>query len=108
MRQRRCLIPASNYFEWEKCGDRKVRYAICPVHAGKLYLAGVHHLENHDGVIVLSFVILTQEAAPGIAFIHNRMPVILPRECTADWLSPDKNADEIMRSALRETKYQPA
>ena len=70
MRQRRCVIPASHYFEWERRGAARTKYAIRPAHADTLYLAGIYHLENHDGVIIPAFTILTRDAAPGIAFIH--------------------------------------
>lgn len=106
MQHRRCLIPASHYFEWEKRDGKRIKYAIRPARADMLYLAGIYHFENHSGVIVPSFVILTRAAAPDIAFIHDRMPVILPQEYTADWLNPEYNANEIVRAALRDMAYQ--
>ena len=106
MRQRRCLIPASSYFEWERRDGQKIRYAIRPAGAEMLYLAGVYHLENHDGAVVPSFAILTQSAAPEIAFIHDRMPVILPPDCARDWLKVENRADEVLRHALQEMEFQ--
>lgn len=41
MRQRRCVIPASHYFEWERRGAARTKYAIRPAHADTLYLAGI-------------------------------------------------------------------
>lgn len=106
MRQRRCVIPASHYFEWERRGAARTKYAIRPAHADTMYLAGIYHLENHDGVIVPAFTILTQDAAPGIAFIHPRMPVLLPPDTTADWLNPGYNAEEVVAAALTEMEYR--
>ena len=108
MRQRRCVIPASHYFEWERRGAARTKYAIRPARADTLYLAGIYHLENHDGVIVPAFTILTRDAAPGIAFIHPRMPVLLPPDTTADWLNPSNNAEEVIAAALTEMEYQSA
>ena len=108
MRQRRCVIPASHYFEWERHGAARTKYAIRPAHADTLYLAGIYHLENHDGVIVPAFTILNRDAAPGIAFIHPRMPVLLPPDATADWLNPGYNAEEVIAAALTEMEYQSA
>ena len=108
MRQRRCVIPASHYFEWERRGAARTKYAIRPAHADTLYLAGIYHLENHDGVIVPAFAILTRDAAPGIAFIHPRMPVLLPPDATADWLNPGYNAEEVVAAALTEMEYRSA
>lgn len=108
MRQRRCVIPASHYFEWERRGAARTKYAIRPAHADTLYLAGIYHLENHGGVIIPTFTILTRDAAPGIAFIHPRMPVLLPPDATADWLNPGYNAEEVVAAALTEMEYRSA
>lgn len=108
MRQRRCLILASSYFEWERRGGQKIKYAIHPAGAEMLYLAGIYHLENHDGAVVPSFTILTRSAAPEIAFIHDRMPVILPPDCARDWLKVENRAEEVLRCALQEMEFQKA
>ena len=108
MRQRRCIIPASHYFEWERRGVARTKYAIRPAHADTLYLAGIYHLENHDGVIVPAFTILTRDAALGITFIHPRMSVLLPPDATADWLNPGYNAEEVVAAALTEMEYRSA
>ncbi len=108
MRQRRCLIPASSYFEWERRDGQKTKYAIHPAGAEMLYLAGIYHLENHDGAVIPSFAILTRSAAPEIAFIHDRMPVIFPPDCARDWLKVENRADEVLRRALQEMELQKA
>ena len=80
MARRRCLVPASHYFEWEKRDGGRMKYAIG---AGRMiYMAGLYRQE--DGVA--AFVILTRPPAEPIAFIHNRMPVILPPACHEAWL----------------------
>lgn len=83
----RYLIPASNYFEWltDEHG-KKHKYAIkttSPVS----YMAGLYRSEK--GSDIPTFVILTKSAAPKIAFIHDRMPVILGREAQLSWLKGD-------------------
>lgn len=108
MRQRRCVIPASHYFEWERRGAARTKYAIRPAHADTLYLAGIYHLENHDGVIVPAFTILTRDATPGIAFIHPRMPVLLPADAAPDWLNLGYNAEEVIAAALTDMEYRSA
>ena len=82
MRMRRCLLPMSAYFEWERRGGAKIKYRIAP-QAGELhYLAGLYRFEGGYPVCT----VLTAEAAPEIAFIHHRMPVILPRDKQEAWL----------------------
>jgi len=101
MLQRRCLIPATNYFEWEKRDDRKIKYAIQPTGSRIMYMAGIYRMEQGKPV----FSILTREPAPSIEFIHNRMPVILRPDIISDWLNPEYNANEILESALNEMNY---
>jgi len=50
-------------------------------------MAGLYHSEK--GSEIPTFVILTKAAAPNIAFIHDRMPVILGREAQLSWLNGD-------------------
>ena len=47
MAQRRCLIPATCYFEWEHRGMEKVKYAIAPAGSNMIYLAGIYHKEGN-------------------------------------------------------------
>ena len=108
MRQRRCLVPASHYFEWERCGEARRKYALRPAHAGMFYLAGIYHWENHSGALYPTFALLTRQAAPEIAFIHERMPVILPRERVRDWLCPQNAAQDVLQSARNDMEYHPA
>lgn len=104
MLQRRCLIPASHYFEWERRGSRKTKYAIRPEKAGAMFMAGIYRMEQGRPV----FAILTREPAREIAFIHDRMPVILPREAMGDWLNPRYAAADVLRNAVTDVRCQAA
>ena len=108
MKQRRCLIPATHYYEWEHRGRQSIKYAIRPERSKMLYLAGIYHLEKHDDVIVPTFTVLTRGASPGISFIHDRMPVILPSEITTDWLDSRNDAVEVIQAAMLNMEYHPA
>ncbi len=79
----RCLIPASYYFEWRKDGKARFKYAIG--HSEPIFMAGLYRREKDSSLPV--FVIMTRPAAPGIAFIHDRMPVIVPASAQAMWLA---------------------
>lgn len=106
MKQRRCLIPATHYYEWEHRGKQSIKYAIRPERSKMLYLAGIYHLEKHDDVIVPTFTVLTREASPGISFIHDRMPVILPSEIITDWLDSRNDAVEVIQAAMLDMDYR--
>lgn len=86
MREHRCLLPASWYFEWQHTGNnRKQKHAISLRGGEPLAMAGIFREEK--GVSLPVFVILTREASPEISHIHDRMPVILPADAQKDWLS---------------------
>ena len=101
IRQRRCLIPAQHYYEWEKADGKKVKYAIEPEGSEGCFLAGIYRMEAGKPV----FTILTRSAAEGIAFIHERMPVILPNEAAEDWLNPKYHGKDILKTAVNQMKY---
>jgi putative SOS response-associated peptidase YedK len=88
-KRRRCLIPASGFYEWQQLGDRKQPIFI---HAGDeslLGLAGLWELwQSSDGSAVETCTILTTEPNELMAPIHNRMPVIIAAEDYSMWLDP--------------------
>lgn len=101
MRQRRCLIPADCYYEWQKTGKDKQKYQLAPTDANGFFLAGIYRIEQGFPV----FSILTKEPVESIAFIHNRMPVILPGEIIQDWLNPQYHGQEILNTALQNMSF---
>lgn len=110
----RCVIPASYYFEWEHLtasdGTKKTgqKYMIQPKDSPIAYLAGLYQIEEQRGIRLPVFTVLTREPGEDIAFIHDRMPVILPRESVKPWLDPEGAPEEIVKSALTEMYYEKA
>ena len=102
MLHRRCIIPASWYFEWNRSEKGKPKYAIGIDQKNVIYMAGIYRFE-HDRPV---FSIMTREPAESIRFIHNRMPVIIPREAVRDWLNTSYKADEILRSAALNVSHK--
>lgn len=82
MTLRRCLLPMSAYFEWEKAGSSKIKHRIFPEEGGLHFLAGLYRFEGEKPVCT----VLTTAADKNIAFIHHRMPVILTEEEQLTWL----------------------
>ncbi len=102
MRQRRCAVPATRYFEWERAGGKKTKYAIRPERDGLFYFAGLYRVVNGAP----EFVILTRAPADSIAFIHDRMPVILPAGLAADWTDPRRDAGDILGRAVLDVTHE--
>lgn len=103
MQQRRCLLPASHYFEWEKRQREKIKYAIKPSGSDMLFMAGLYRIEGNKA----RFTILTRTPADSISFIHDRMPVILPKEAMRDWLNLKYSATDILRAAMATVEFWP-
>ncbi len=103
MKQRRCIIPATLYFEWEKHGTQKIKHAIFPTGCDMIYMAGIYRIEDKRAACS----ILTRTPADCIAHIHDRMPVILPKEAVPDWLNLRYDPKEVLSAALGEMTFQP-
>ena len=93
--RRRCIIPASFYFEWEHpapesgalpAPGRKVsaKYAIQPKGERTTWLAGLYRIENGFP----HFTVLTRDPADELKRIHDRMPVILDARYIDEWIHP--------------------
>ena len=68
------------------------------------WLCGLYRFEENMPV----FVILTREPGKDIAFIHDRMPVILGKESIKPWMDPQSNPAEIVKTALTDMYYEKA
>ena len=76
--QRRCLVPAGAWFEWRRHGRQRLKNRIAAADGSLFAFAGLSDGEH--------FTIVTCRPLPAIAHIHDRMPVVLPREAEAMWL----------------------
>lgn len=75
---RRCLIPAEAWFEWRPLGRQKLKNRFCLKEGGLFALAGLQDGEK--------FAIVTCDAPPDLAAIHDRAPAVLERDAEAAWL----------------------
>lgn len=81
--RRRCLVPASAFYEWRKRDGGKHPYAIARADGLPIAFAGIWDgWKAPDGTIERSFAIVTTTANRLMSEIHDRMPVILE---PADW-----------------------
>jgi putative SOS response-associated peptidase YedK len=86
----RCLVPASGFYEWKAEGRDKTPYYIHPEDQPYLAFAGLYDVwMNPTGEALYTFTIITTEADPFMARLHNRMPVVLERDLETDWLDPE-------------------
>lgn len=98
IRERRCLVLADGFFEWQKVGPRKYPYYIRLRSKEAFAIAGIWDEWNSGGNVKNTFSVITTEANPMMARVHNtkkRMPVILRREDEARWLEKGLTPDQI-------------
>ena len=91
LRQRRCLIPADGFYEWQQvAGSRHSHpYFVSLQDERPFAFAGLYERwESPDGETIDSCTIVTTGANEAIAPIHERMPVILAPQEYARWLDP--------------------
>jgi putative SOS response-associated peptidase YedK len=89
-KRRRCIIPASGFYEWQKTANGKQPVFIHAADKSPLGLAGLWEIwQGGDGSYLESCTIITTSPNSLMRPIHNRMPVILEPEDYATWLHPD-------------------
>lgn len=88
LRRRRCLIPASGFYEWQVIGSGKKQAWHITLRSGEpLVFAGLWESWQHaDGSLLQTCAILTTAANRWMSEIHDRMPVLLTREQFGVWL----------------------
>ncbi|MEF3273222.1 MAG: SOS response-associated peptidase [Chloroflexus sp.] len=92
-RRRRCLLPASGFYEWQTTPTGKQPFYFTPLDDDVMTFAGLwDQWRAPDGTLIESCAILTTAANGVVAPIHDRMPVILPPELTDLWLDPMADA----------------
>jgi putative SOS response-associated peptidase YedK len=93
---RRCLMPASGFYEWQKTtGATKQPWHIHrPDDALMAFAAIWEQRQDDDGSVIESCAIITTEANSLMAPIHHRMPVVLEPPDFAAWLDPHISSHE--------------
>ncbi|WP_374686471.1 SOS response-associated peptidase [Promineifilum sp.] len=95
-KRRRCLIPATGFYEWRQENGRKQPMYIHEAGRGVMSLAGLWEVwQSADGGLLETCTILTTTPNALMESIHNRMPVILEPEDHSMWLDPATAADQL-------------
>lgn len=107
---RRCLIPATGFYEWKAVGERKLPYLIRPPGDEPFAFAGLwDHWEprddgvSHEGGAHAAFdscAIIVGPANDAMSAIHERMPVILPEAAYDAWLDVQHFDREALQALL--------
>ncbi len=105
LKANRCLIPADGYWEWTGPKGKRQPYYFHP-DEGVLAFAGVYSwwkdttkTDDDPGRWKLTAALFTTDAAPHLAEIHDRNPLMLPEEFWADWLDVKTVGDQELVNA---------
>lgn len=92
LRTRRCVVPASGFYEWTGEGRDRRPFLFAPPDGKPFGIAGLWETwrdrSQPDAPPLESVVIVTTEANATLRPFHDRMPVILSDRDTARWLDP--------------------
>ena len=100
--EQRCIIPVTGFFEPHEYEKKKYPFFIQNENNEPLALAGIYTIID----IYVTFSIITKEASPLLAKIHNlkkRQPLILDLEQSKEWLSP--NVSKLQIKELTRLNY---
>ncbi len=92
VRQRRCVIPARHFYEWNR---EKQKVTFYRKEKATLYLAGFYRGQE-DGP---HFIILTTEANASVRPVHERMPLILEEEEIRLWIGEDSRVGSFLNKS---------
>jgi putative SOS response-associated peptidase YedK len=100
-RQRRCVIPADGFYEWNGPKDKRMPQWFPHADGGLLLFAGLYEAWTPEpGVSETTFTIITTTPDALMAPIHNRMPVVLSDRDADDWTNPRETNPRSLKRLL--------
>ncbi|MDO9325342.1 MAG: SOS response-associated peptidase [Methanoregula sp.] len=101
VKTKRCLVPASGFFEWKHEGTRKQPFYLHLTDQPLFAFAGLYDVW-HDpaGAIIVTYTIITTGPNALVTPIHNRMPVILSPDYEEQWLAGSQPDVGLLREML--------
>ncbi|MBE7553850.1 MAG: SOS response-associated peptidase [Anaerolineales bacterium] len=101
-KRRRCLVLADGFYEWKKEGDNTKTPVYIRLASGEPFaFGGLWEMWQTAEDFILSCTIITTSPNELMAQIHNRMPLILPREAYEQWLDPAERTPDQLNSLLK-------
>lgn len=105
-KRRRCLIPASGFYEWQMTNGPKQPYYIYLKSVKIMTFAGIwEHWTGPDGEEIETAAILTADACASIQDIHERMPVVVAETDHDGWLSGEMGAEDVLQPEIEFDAY---
>lgn len=94
----RCIVPLDGFYEWKSNGKSKIPYRIVTTDQDIFSVAGLYDqwINPETKEVWYTFTIITIPANKLMQQIHDRMPVILPKENEPYWLAPDLAVNDVL------------
>ena len=103
--KRRCIIPASAWFEWTGSKGAKIKHRFARTDGDLLWFAGLwDHVITPDAGEFGSFTLLTGPSEGWMGDYHTRAPVILNPHNWEAWLNPSVDARDLF-AAVRPERF---
>jgi len=94
--KRRCLVPASGYFEWLTQGRSKTPHYVTGADGCSLALAGIYAWwKKADEEWWPTYAVLTAAAPPALSWLHDRVPVMIDSASWSAWLDDSTPVDDV-------------
>lgn len=101
-RQRRCLVLADGFYEWQRSQGQKQPFYFQVREQPLFAFAGLwEQWQSPEGEAIASCTILTTAANELLSQVHDRMPVILPNSAYEPWLDPTLRDPEHLKPLLQ-------
>ena len=101
LRQRRCLVLADGFYEWQRVGPVRRPMRVVLRSGAPFAFAGIWSVwRDPDGTTVPSCAIVTTAANDLLRPVHHRMPVILPQDRAGFWLDRSVKDPPALASVL--------
>jgi len=104
-RERRIIVPADGFFEWQHSGGKKQPYFLTRADGEPMAFAGLaerwRDKSAPDAPLIRSCTVITAPGGADLHGIHDRMPVILDPATFDLWLDPANEDSEELRALLR-------
>ncbi|MHC4976470.1 MAG: SOS response-associated peptidase [Planctomycetota bacterium] len=100
LEERRCVVPADGFYEWQDRGGVKRPYRVAP-RCGLMAFAGLwDEWVRPEGELLRTFTILTTSASDDLIEYHERMPVMLRVDAVGEWMDGSRDGREALGFAL--------
>jgi putative SOS response-associated peptidase YedK len=106
-RERRCLVPATGFYEWTRdADDKRLPWYFTPTDGAPLVFAGIWQAWEKGESPLVTVAVVTCAASPWMAQTHHREPVSLAPGDWAKWLGEDGKGAALLMRAAPEGRYQ--